>query len=222
MLKIIFQDENLIILDKPSGVITISDVSDVETIATLVAKEFSIPAEISIVHRLDKDTSGVLVIAKDKLTHEKLQEGFKERSVKKEYLALVHGKIEKKGIVTASLIRVPGGGNKFVVDNNGRLASTEYDPIKQYGQFTLLKCKPLTGRTHQIRVHLKYINHPIVSDSIYAGRKTFKLDIKWCTRLFLHASKLGFNHPVSGKWVEFESSLPENLKEVLDLLDVKS
>lgn len=259
--KIIFQDKNIIILDKPSGVITISDISNVETIATLVAKEFSIPAEISIVHRLDKDTSGVIVVAKKALIKQNLQDQFKDRKVKKEYLVLVHGKVEESGIINAEIARNPGDPTKFIALRParsgaqdlagrpalpaGRFSATKYEPLERleisekrlveifpdlskkelnklsaihYSLFTLVSAKPLTGRTHQIRVHLKYINHPIVSDVLYSGRKIYKLDLMWCPRLFLHASKIGFYHPESGEWMEFESPIPEDLKSTLNKL----
>ena len=87
----------------------------------------------------------------------------------------------------------------------------------KYNQFTLVECKPLTGRTHQIRVHLKYIGHPIVADEKYVGRKMYRLDHRWCPRQFLHAKKIGFYHPESGKWMEVESELPEDLRKVLEL-----
>ncbi|MDO8619433.1 MAG: hypothetical protein Q7R49_05855, partial [Candidatus Daviesbacteria bacterium] len=89
---------------------------------------------------------------------------------------------------------------------------------QKYGEFTLLVCKPKTGRTHQIRVHLKYIGYPVVSDEKYGGRKTYRLDKRWCPRIFLHAAKIGFNHPKSGKWMELESPLPEDLKKALNQL----
>lgn len=243
MLNIIFRDDSILVIDKPSGLITISDNSNEETLATLIQTELNIDPQVSIVHRLDKDTSGVMVIALNQKTHDILQNQFKDRKVKKEYLALVHGSVEKAGIVDVNLGRVPGGGNKFVADKEGRLAATAYEPKEllvmssefiektlagftkiqfkklrtmNYELFTLVVCRPLTGRTHQIRVHLKYINHPLVADPLYVGRKTLKLDNYWCPRLFLHAAKIGFYHPVSGKWMEYESPLAEDLEKVLN------
>lgn len=246
MIKVIFQDGSILVIEKVAGLITISDRAEEQTLATLLEKEFSIDPQVSIVHRLDRDTSGVMVIAKTPEIKAKLQEQFKDRKVKKEYQVLVHGVVQVSGVVDVNLTRVPGGGNKFVVSEEGRLAATEYEPVKQltidnaqlttifpslskkelnklysihYTLYTLLSCKPLTGRTHQIRVHLKYINHPIVSDRDYCGRKTYKLDLKWCPRQFLHAKKIGFYHPGSGEWMEFESPLAEDLEKALNKLE---
>ena len=251
MIKTIFQDQSILVIEKVPGLITISDSSTVETLASLIERDFGIKPSVSIVHRLDKDTSGVMVIAKTVSAHDNLQNQFKDRQVKKEYLALVHGTVEKGGIIDVNITRNPADSTKFITvssgvfDNEGRVAATEYEPVERlqftgdrlqeifsdlrktelqklstnhYNLYTLLKCHPLTGRTHQIRVHLKYINHPIVSDADYAGRRTYRLDTRWCPRQFLHAAKLGFYHPESGEWTEFDSPLPDDLKKALNKL----
>jgi len=217
----------------------------------ILRKEYAIELERGgIVHRLDKDTSGVLLVAKTQEALENLQKQFKERKTKKEYVALVHGSIMERGVVNAAIARNPERREKFTVSLQGdaleaREAVTEYEPVEKfkvqseklkvwfpdfnkiqmrrlekqkYGEFTLLKCKPLTGRTHQIRVHLKYIGHPVVSDEKYVGRKMYRLDKRWCPRLFLHAERLGFYHPGSGEWMELEAKLPEDLMAALDKL----
>ena len=199
---------------------------------------------------MDKDTSGLILVAKRSEVFENLQSQFKERTVSKQYLALVHGRVEKGGRVEAPIIRNPGDREKFVVVEGsgieGREAVTEYKPEKlrvmspefmekifqgftkiqfrklrtmNYEQFTLLRCHPLTGRTHQIRVHLKYLGFPIVADSKYGGRKTVRLDHRWCPRQFLHASVLEFNHPQTGERIRLESKLPEDLEKVLSCLE---
>ncbi len=244
MIKIIYEDDYLLVLDKPSGlVVDKSQTQKENTLEDLLKIDLE---RSGIVHRLDKGTSGLLVVAKTKEALENLQGQFKERLVKKEYLALVHGFVESSGKVEGNIGRNPVKREKFTVLQDGKEAVTEYEPIKslqlsdislqtifsefnkiqtrklermKYNQFTLLRVFPKTGRTHQIRVHLKYINHPIVSDETYGGKKVVRLDHRWCPRQFLHAKKLGFFHPKSGEWMEVESELPEDLKEALSKLN---
>ncbi|MBI2021610.1 RluA family pseudouridine synthase [Candidatus Daviesbacteria bacterium] len=246
-IRVVFEDKSLLIIEKPSGlIVTPTETSTDETVAEVVQKQFGINLDRGgIVHRLDKDTSGLLIIAKTVQSLENLQAQFKKRVVKKEYLALVHGFLEKAGKVVGAIARNPKNREKFIVSGGGREAETEYEPIDKfqipndklqiifadfnkiqmrklertdYGKFTLLRCFPLTGRTHQIRVHLKYIGFPIVADEKYGGRKTARLDRRWCPRQFLHASRIEFNHPVSGKRMTFESPLPEDLMKALKML----
>lgn len=245
--KIVYQDDDLLVVDKPPGlVVDPAESVKEETLADILQRDFNIKLfRGGIVHRLDKDTSGLILIAKTQAVLENLQSQFKERIIKKEYIALSHGSITKSGKVEGSIGRNPFNREKFAVFLEGKAAVTEYEPVEnfqfsipnlqiifsdfnkiqmrklekqKYGDFTLVRCKPKTGRTHQIRVHLKYINHPIVSDEKYAGRKTYRLDKRWCPRMFLHAAKIGFRHPASGGWMELESPLPEDLKKSLDYL----
>ena len=209
--------------------------------------EFGSPEEIfnnrqGLVHRLDKDTSGVLLLAKDPGTLVNLLNQFKQRQIRKKYLCLVHGELR----VNSSTIRAPIARSsidkfKFSVAIEGRLATTYYRVtdyysslnltldslqkkyIKQYTKsyyqgFSLLECLPETGRTHQIRVHLAHIKHPLVSDMIYGGDKRSKLDRLWCPRQFLHAFQIQFIHPVTGKKIMVEAELAKDLREVLRLL----
>lgn len=260
--RIIYQDDYFLVLDKPAGLVvdpaeTVKEI----TLADILQKDFGIKVfRGGIVHRLDKDTSGLILAAKTLASLENLQAQFKNRTVKKEYLALVHGSIFEPGKVNAVIIRNPRNREKFAVASQftpkagfkvsaSREAVTEYEPInsfqlsaislqkifpdfnkiqmrklerQKYGEFSLLCCFPKTGRTHQIRVHLKYMNHPIVADEKYVGRKINRLDRRWCPRQFLHAAKIGFNHPVSGKWMELESLLPEDLQKTLSKAQAKS
>ncbi|MFA5933372.1 MAG: RluA family pseudouridine synthase [Microgenomates group bacterium] len=256
MIPVVFQDDSLLVIEKPAGLVTTSSETQIEpSLQDILVSEFKINIERGgIVHRLDKDTSGLLVVAKTESSLESLQTQFKERGVKKEYLALVHGCIVKEGMVNASILRHPGDREKFTtIDQlkfksegiNAREAVTEYKPIERfefsdeklselfsdyskiqirklgamnYKEFTLVRCYPLTGRTHQIRVHLKYLGFPIVGDDKYGGRKTTRLDHRWISRQFLHAAHLEFNHPQTAKRMSFDSPLPKDLQEALDSL----
>jgi 23S rRNA pseudouridine1911/1915/1917 synthase len=225
-MKVIFEDESLLVLDKPAGVVVNrAKTTKDETIQDwlegyLKLKDRGIGDRAGIVHRLDKETSGVLVVAKTKGVFENLQAQFKARKVKKEYTALVHGKVEiKTGTIEVPVGRLPWNRERFGVLPGGRAAETKYR-VKEYYKkggedFSLLILKPKTGRTHQIRIHLKYLGYPIVSDTFYAGRKRARADRQWCPRVFLHAAKIVFNHPVSKKRVEHTSELPRELSACL-------
>jgi 23S rRNA pseudouridine1911/1915/1917 synthase len=184
-----------------------------------------------IVHRLDKETSGVLVMAKTPEAYIELLRQFRERLVRKTYLALVHGQVEQEtGVVDELIGRLPWNRKRFGVLPGGRRSVTEYRVIKtfqvkgkdrsaarnlQLATYSLLELSPRTGRTHQIRVHMKHLGHPVVGDELYAGRKTARADRKWCPRLWLHARSLEFTHPKTKKKVKFEAELPRELEEAL-------
>lgn len=227
--KIIFQDENILVIDKPSGWITndASTTNGQPTVQSWIRTNhyslFTNHLEFrdGIVHRLDKETSGILLVAKTESAFRELQRQFKERLVKKTYIALVHGLAEQAGIIDAPVGRLPWRRDRFGVLAGGRDAVTRYRVISNFQfpisseKYTLLELKPKTGRTHQIRIHLKHIGHPIVGDEFYAGRKTARHDRKWCPRLFLHASKIIFLDVVSKSEVEFNSPLPPDLTAIL-------
>ncbi len=251
ILRTVFEDQDILVIDKPSGLVsTPSDTSSEPTVADILQKDFKINLDRGgLVHRLDKDTSGLMLVGKTLASFEKLQEQFKSREVKKEYLALVHGTITEPGKIEGAIGRNPGDREKFVVDpklENAREALTEYVPEgnlqfsvsnlqsifegfnkiqmrklerSHYGEFTLLRVFPHTGRTHQIRVHLKHIGFPVVADEKYGGRKTYRLDHRFCPRQFLHAARIEFAHPVTEEKMSFESPLPEDLKQVLKLFN---
>ena len=218
-IDVVYEDSDLLVINKPSGLVI-----DRETTEA--------PGHL-VVHRLDKDTSGLLVFAKTEEALENLQRQFKERKVKKRYLALVHGDVRpRSGTIDKPLGRAPRGIGKFVVVEGGREAVTRYSVAsglprftqltfrsgKPSSTYTLLDVTPLTGRTHQIRVHLKSIGHPVVGDKIYASRKQQREDEKITKRQFLHAYRLSFTHPRTGEWLTFEVDLPEDLRKVLDLI----
>ena len=229
--KKIFEDGDFLVINKPSSWITNSAATtkDQPVVQDWLAKNFKFETSSSklyrsgIVHRLDKETSGLLLIAKTKEAFHNLQKQFKERRVAKKYRALVHGKVEMgEGEIKAPVGRLPWRRNRFGVLPGGREAATEYKVLENYetkeGKYSLLELFPKTGRTHQIRIHLKYLGHPIVGDTFYAGRKTARRDRVWCPRLFLHASEISFLHPKTGERVSFESQLPADLGAVLTSL----
>lgn len=247
-IPVLYEDNELLVLDKPPGLVVDQSITQKGlTLADILQFSFGINLlRAGIVHRLDKDTSGIILVAKTKEALEALQKQFKNREVKKEYLALVHGNLEQERVVDAPIERNPKNREKFTVLEEGREAVTKFVPMQRlefsdqrlveifpdfskiqmrklytlhYTRFTLLKCLPLTGRTHQIRVHLKYIGNPLVGDEKYGGRKISRLDKRWCRRQFLHAKRIEFKHPSTGKSLSFECDLPEDLKEALDKLN---
>ncbi len=225
--KLIYEDDSFFVVDKPSGWITDSSntTSNQPVIQEWIKNNFefeinNLEFRNGIVHRLDKETSGILLVAKTKEVFEELQRQFKERLVHKTYIALVHGEVEEKeGVINEPVGRLPWRRDRFGVLPDGRDAITLYKVINVYSLqstvYSLLELKPKTGRTHQIRIHLKHINHPIVADEFYAGRKTARHDRKWCKRLFLHSSEVKFLHPITRKEISFTSDLPEDLREAL-------
>lgn len=226
--KVLFEDDNLLVIDKPAGMVVnkAETTRGEETVEDWLRQNFQFEifnfqsCRSGIVHRLDKETSGLLLIAKTPESFTNLQQQFKNRQVKKKYLALVHGKVvPEEGEIKAPVGRLPWNRERFGVIPGGREATTKYKILRYYdtkilGELSFLELTPMTGRTHQIRVHLKYLGHPIVGDSFYAGRKRAREDRKFCPRVFLHASFLEFNHPVSGKRLSFESPLPNELSKV--------
>ncbi len=231
--QIIFEDDYLLVVDKPAGMVVnkAETTRAGETVQEWVEKYLKLKAPISndndfynragIVHRTDKETSGLLLIAKTPEAFANLQAQFKNRQVKKKYLALVHGKvIPEEGEINAPVGRLPWNRERFGVMPGGREAVTKYKVLsikyKAKEPLSLLEITPETGRTHQIRVHLKYLGFPIVGDSFYAGRKQARDDRKFCPRVFLHAGSLSFTHPVTNEKLEFSSDLPGELKKLLD------
>lgn len=224
--KIVFDDKEFLVLNKPQGWIvnasgtTTNQCVLQDWLKTNFNYEIARSSDLrsGIVHRLDKETSGLLLIAKTKYAFENLQRQFKEREVEKTYVALVHGSTNpKRGVINEPVGRLPWNRERFGVLPGGREANTEYNTVSNYkkqttnDEYSLLELKPKTGRTHQIRIHLKHLGYPIVSDLFYAGRKTARADRRWCPRLFLHAKTISFHHPISGKRISFDSPLPPDL-----------
>jgi 23S rRNA pseudouridine1911/1915/1917 synthase len=232
-LDIIFQNENLLVINKPSNLtVNRSDTTNGDTLQDILDREFELSVNeepefidrSGIVHRLDKETSGALIIAKNSSAFRNLQAQFKNREVEKEYIALAHGQIVPlKGEINAPVGRLPWNRKRFGVLAGGREAKTFYEVEKLFRLkdelFSYVRLYPKTGRTHQIRVHLKYINHPIFSDFLYAGRKTARNDRKLLERVFLHAEKINFKEPDSGEKISVKAKLPEDLTGLLEKLE---
>ena len=222
-IKILYEDDDLLVIDKPAG-LTVHPAPGHPS-HTLVNAVLSHLSEIEeegdvirpgIVHRLDKDTSGLMLVAKNNVALANLSDQFKSRSVKKVYITLVKGIIKpEKGVIDAPIGRDSGDRKKMAVtgESRGRQARTNYRVLRYVGKNSLLEITPETGRTHQIRVHLAAIGYPVFGDITYGKKSAF------LNRQFLHAHRIGFYLPSSGKFVEFESPLPEDLEKALKELD---
>jgi 23S rRNA pseudouridine1911/1915/1917 synthase len=222
-LNIVYEDDDLLVIDKPAG-LTVHPAPGhpAHTLVNAIIARLPHLAAVSdslrpgIVHRLDRDTSGVMVVAKNSPAQAKLIEQFRARSVAKAYLVLVKGKLTpESGVIEAPIGRDPRDRKRMAVVTRGRQARTEYgvmkyQVIKYIGDYTLLEVRPETGRTHQIRVHLAAIGYPVVGDKVYGVKSPF------LSRQFIHASRLGFKLPSSGKYMEFKSELPPDLAQALE------
>ncbi len=228
-LQIYFEDEDLAVVEKPAGMV-VHPGSGVHA-GTLVhallhhfqqLSSFGGEARPGIVHRLDKWTSGLLIVARNNRTHAMLGRAFQNREIEKRYIALVHGKYAKpSGTIQASIGRHPTVRTRMaVLENRGRSAFTEYRVIRSFREFSLLEVKIKTGRTHQIRVHLSAAGHPVVGDDVYGERinKVFAKKYGALNRYFLHAAYLRFVHPMTAKELEFHSPLPSELQNFVDRL----
>ena len=213
-LEILFEDNDLIVINKPAGLVvhpgaghrqhTLVNalLSHCTTLSGIGGKE-----RPGIVHRLDKETSGCLVVAKNDEAHRELSRQFAERVVEKTYLALVAGKLRKRaGVIEEKIGRHPVHRQRMSVSSSrGRAAKTEYCVVRPGNQASLVECRLHSGRTHQVRVHLHHLGHPVLGDKVYATRTA-----KDFPRQMLHAWKLGFRHPGTGDWKSLEASLPDD------------
>jgi 23S rRNA pseudouridine1911/1915/1917 synthase len=221
-LDVLYEDSDIIVVNKPQGMVVHPAPGNFT--GTLVnallyhCKDLSGINGVNrpgIVHRIDKDTSGILVVAKNDKAHQKLAEQLKEHTMTREYIALVEGIINiDAGTVDAPLARHPVDRIKISVIKNGRNAVTHFQVLERFKTNTLVKCILETGRTHQIRVHMSHLGHPLVGDPVYGYKKQkFNLEGQ-----LLHAKKLGFIHPSSGKYMEFESEVPDYFTKVINVL----
>lgn len=219
-LSIIYEDSHLVVVDKPAGLPVHPgpghpDGTLVNALLAHCPDIHGIGGELrpGIVHRLDRDTSGLLVVAKSQTAHQNLTEQMQRRAMLKEYQAVALGLVTpESGMVDAPIGRDPRHRQRMAVSVGGRDARTHYETLAELPGHTLLKLRLETGRTHQIRVHLAYLGYPVLGDEVYG--KTSEL----LRRQFLHAARLGFHHPASGEWSEHPSELPEDLQHVLQRL----
>jgi len=216
-LKVVYEDKDVVVIDKPAGLLVHPAAGQhTGTLVNAILARCPDLGEINgsirpgIVHRLDKDTSGLMMVAKNEAAQRSLSRQIKQRSIKKGYLALVLGHLTpEQGAIDAPIGRHPKDRKRMAVVSGGREARTEYKVIKYFDDYTLVEAMPETGRTHQIRVHFAAIGHPIFGDHVYGKRSPL------LGRQFLHAHRLGFKLPSSGKFVEFRAGLPPDLEEVL-------
>jgi len=226
-LTVIHEDFHIIVIDKPSGMVVHPGAGrETNTLANALLYRFPDIKGIGpeekpgIVHRLDKETSGIILIGRTSMAYRELQRQFKAREVEKFYLGLVWGKMpDKEGNITLAIGRHAKHGERMSVKTDKpRFAETFYKVKQSFGEFTLLELRPRTGRTHQIRVHMAASGHPVVADSRYGRTKVSS----GCPRLFLHARRLTITHPGSGERVSFESPLPSDLHQFLEKISTDS
>lgn len=220
-LDIVYQDQDVAVVNKPQGMVVhpsaghecgtlvnalMYHLDDLSTINGMIRP--------GIVHRIDKDTSGLLMVAKNDKAHQFLADQLAKKETKRRYIALVHGNIShERGSIDAPIGRHPKDRKKQAVVANGKHAVTHFEVLEHFQNYTLVACELETGRTHQIRVHMAYIGHPLVGDPVYGPRKTLKGEGQ-----FLHAKTLGFTQPTTGEWLEFHADLPEIFTKTLENL----
>jgi 23S rRNA pseudouridine1911/1915/1917 synthase len=236
-LDIVFEDDSLIVINKPAGLV-VHPAAGIHsgTLANALAYHFQKLSTRAgdirpgIVHRLDRDTSGLMVVAKNESTHESLADQFRAREVFKSYIALVHGVVKQEsGRIEQPIARDPRTRIRMAVVPAGRGALSLYKVRRSFKSFTLLDVELKTGRTHQIRVHLSWLKHPVVGDEVYGGGRDktvqdvrLRAAIRKLQRQFLHAERLGFRHPTSGESLQFVAPLPDELEKLLVELDSHS
>jgi 23S rRNA pseudouridine1911/1915/1917 synthase len=236
-IDVIYEDDDVIVINKPAGLVVhpAAGVSS-GTLANALAFRFQNLPGIAgavrpgIVHRLDKDTSGVMVVAKTETAHENLSEQFRAREVFKRYVALVYGTVKvPSGRIEQPVARDPRNRTRMAVVPGGRGAVSLFTVRRQYEAFALVDVELKTGRTHQIRVHLSWLKHPVVGDELYGGGRENSLQnpglraqVRKLSRQFLHAEELGFRHPATGKPLRFFAPLPAELSGFLEGLEAAS
>lgn len=240
-IHILYEDDFILVIDKPAGILSIPDHWNKEkknmreVLNRYVQKEQGLE-QIYVVHRLDKETSGVMIFAKNAQAHKKLNIAFQEGNVHKNYLALISGHLkEKEGVIDAPISRkMIKGGRKFIDEKKGLPSQTHYKVLEEFRLFSLVEAKPITGRMHQIRLHFSYIGHPLAIDTRYHNKDKnaiYITDIKKgarikrdqelrpiMNRLTLHASTIEFEHPETGASMMFKADLPKDFRSLLSLL----
>lgn len=223
--QVIFEDDYMLALNKPTGwVVNDAATVEVQTLQDWIEQNYNFELaknrqlRSGIVHRLDKPTSGIILVAKKREIFDALQKQFADREINKVYVALVHKKrghgpeLAERGTINEKIGRLPWKRTKFGVFEGGREAVTNYKVINSSPEYSLLELYPKTGRTHQLRVHLQHIGNPVVGDHLYAGRKTARVDLKQFGRLMLHARSIEFTHPITKKLMHLESPLPKEFE----------
>jgi 23S rRNA pseudouridine1911/1915/1917 synthase len=233
-LEIVFEDDDLVVVNKPAGLVVHPAAGAPSgTLANALAYHFQRLSKHAgairpgIVHRLDKDTSGLLVVAKTESAHEDLADQFRAREIFKSYVALVYGVVKQaSGRVEQPIARDPRNRTRMAIVAGGRGALSLYRVRRSYESFTLLDVELKTGRTHQIRVHLSWLKHPVVGDELYSGGREnsvkdvrLRAEIRKLRRHFLHAEQLGFRHPKTGEQMKFTAPLPSELAGLLGVLE---
>ena len=243
-IKVLYENENLLVVNKPVGLIVDrSDTHDQYTLQDWVEENIDLSKETQepqkaggypsgffsrsgIVHRLDKDTSGVIITAKNQRTFDFLQKQFQKREVGKKYAAIVYGHLKdidenQLFTVNAPIARNPGNREKFAIVDGGKEAVTEFKIIKKIKEkddlYSVMECYPKTGRTHQIRVHLAALGNPVVGDKLYSGKTRFKKNRRRFPRQLLHASEITFKDPKDKKMITVKSDIPADIANMLDL-----
>ena len=234
-LEVVFEDDHVIVINKPAGLV-VHPAAGIQsgTLANALAYHFQQLSNAGsirpgIVHRLDKDTSGLLVVAKTESGHENLSDQFRAREVFKSYVALVYGVVKQEsGRIEQPIARDPRNRTRMAIVPGGRGALSLYKVRRSYNSFTLLDVELKTGRTHQIRVHLSWLKHPVVGDELYAGGRDnnvqdvqLRARIRKLKRQFLHAEQLAFHHPRSGERLSFVAPLPAELADLLENLETR-
>ena len=232
-IPILYEDEHLIVVDKPADVLTVPDRHDPDlpNLKHLLAERHG---TIIPVHRLDRPTTGALVFARTPEAHRALSMQFEGRQVEKVYLALVDGVPDpQEGEIDEPIAPHPAKVGRMMVSSRGKFARTDYKVMETFGKFSLVGVQIFTGRTHQIRVHLAYLGHPLIVDPLYGKREGFLLsEIKGrrynlgkheterplLTRVPLHASRLGFHHPVTEEWMHYTVDLPKDMRAMINQL----
>ena len=229
-IDIIFENDDFVAINKPSGLLSIPD---------RIGKEFSLKdylkeryGNIYTVHRLDKGTSGIILFAKTEEAHKELSLLFEGREMEKYYIGLVNGQmIHTKGTIDAAIMEHPGKTTKMITHVKGKASITDYDVLESFRLFSWVQFQIHTGRTHQIRAHMKYIGHTLFNDATYGGDKVLRGDLfskykqfvencfEIIPRQALHAKSLGFVHPTTKEWMQFDSELPEDFTKVLEKWD---
>ncbi|KEI35471.1 ribosomal large, subunit pseudouridine synthase D [Francisella sp. W12-1067] len=223
-LNIIYEDENIIVINKPANMVTHPGAGNMtgtisNALLNLNEKQQNLP-RAGIVHRLDKDTTGLMVAAKTSLAYLSLIQQLSDRTVSRKYLAVVEGEIYESGTIDQPIGRDPNNRIKMAINYSGKQAITNYTPLEIYDGFTLVECKLETGRTHQIRVHMKSINHPLVGDQTYnkSSSKLKNTNLACFPRQALHAYSLSFTHPLTHKILNFTCDMPCDMLNLISQL----